>query len=80
MHMISGNRLLLWLFWLLLSDDESVLWSCVSAVVVAVAHKAYSEIGMDRIVSTLRDGGVVVDVKSFFDSTKIPARVRYWSL
>jgi UDP-N-acetyl-D-galactosamine dehydrogenase len=52
----------------------------LDAVVLAVSHSAYGEIGIDRIVSTLRDGGVVVDVKSAFEPSKIDKRVRYWSL
>jgi UDP-N-acetyl-D-galactosamine dehydrogenase len=52
----------------------------LDAVVLAVSHKAYGELGIDRIVSTLRDGGIVVDVKSAFEPSKIDKRVRYWSL
>jgi len=52
----------------------------LDAVVVAVSHKAYADIGLERIVSTLRDGGVLVDVKSTFEPSKIDKRVRYWSL
>jgi UDP-N-acetyl-D-glucosamine/UDP-N-acetyl-D-galactosamine dehydrogenase len=52
----------------------------LDAVVLAVSHKAYGEIGIDRIVSTLRDGGIVVDVKSAFEPSKLDKRVRYWSL
>jgi UDP-N-acetyl-D-glucosamine/UDP-N-acetyl-D-galactosamine dehydrogenase len=52
----------------------------LDAVVLAVSHKAYADLGIDRIVSTLRDGGIVVDVKSAFEPSKIDKRVRYWSL
>ncbi len=52
----------------------------LDAVVVAVSHKAYVEMGVERITATLRDGGVVVDVKSAIDPAKLGARVRYWSL
>ena len=52
----------------------------LDAVVLAVSHKAYAELGIERIVSTLRDGGIVVDVKSACDPTKLDKRVRYWSL
>jgi UDP-N-acetyl-D-glucosamine/UDP-N-acetyl-D-galactosamine dehydrogenase len=52
----------------------------LDAVVLAVSHKAYAEMGVDKIVATLRDGGVLVDVKSFFEPSKVDPRVRYWSL
>lgn len=52
----------------------------LDAVVLAVSHKAYAELGVERIVGTLRDGGVVVDVKSAIDPSKLDKRVRYWSL
>ena len=52
----------------------------LDAVVLAVSHKEYAELGIDRIVSTLRDGGILVDVKSVVDPAKLPSRVRYWSL
>lgn len=52
----------------------------LDAVVLAVSHKAYGELGIARIVSTLRDGGVVVDVKSAVEPSKLDKRVRYWSL
>jgi UDP-N-acetyl-D-galactosamine dehydrogenase len=52
----------------------------LDAVVLAVSHKAYAEMGIERIVATLRDGGVVIDVKSAIDPSKLDKRVRYWSL
>lgn len=52
----------------------------LDAVVLAVSHKAYVEMGQERITATLRDGGIVVDVKSALEPTKLDRRVRYWSL
>lgn len=51
----------------------------LDALVVAVAHDAYVELG-EAIFAPLRDGGIVVDVKSLFSPSKIDPRLRYWSL
>ena len=51
----------------------------LDALVVAVAHDAYLALG-DAIFAPLRDGGIVVDVKSIFSPKTIDARLRYWSL
>jgi UDP-N-acetyl-D-galactosamine dehydrogenase len=51
----------------------------LDALVVAVAHQEYVELG-DGIFAPLRDGGIVVDVKSLFTPSKIDPRLRYWSL
>ena len=51
----------------------------LDALVVAVAHDEYIELG-DKIFTPLRDGGIVIDVKSIFTPSKIDPRLRYWSL
>jgi UDP-N-acetyl-D-galactosamine dehydrogenase len=51
----------------------------LDALVVAVAHDEYIELG-EKIFAPLRDGGIVVDVKSIFTPGKIDKRLRYWSL
>jgi UDP-N-acetyl-D-galactosamine dehydrogenase len=51
----------------------------LDALVVAVAHDEYIEQG-DKLFTPLRDGGIVVDVKSLFEPSKIDKRLRYWSL
>ena len=61
----------------LVSFDEL---RALDAVVLAVSHSAYTELGVERITSTLRDGGIVVDVKSVLEPAKIARRLRYWSL
>jgi UDP-N-acetyl-D-galactosamine dehydrogenase len=45
-----------------------------SAVVAAVPHRAYLEMGIDRLLDKLAPGGVFVDVKSVHDPKVIGAR------
>ncbi len=52
----------------------------LDGIVLAVCHKAYMEMGVEKILSCVRDGGVFMDVKSTFEPAKIGKRVRYWSL
>lgn len=51
----------------------------LDALVVAVAHDEYVALG-DKVFAPLRDGGIVVDVKSLFHPSKLDSRLRYWSL
>ncbi len=52
----------------------------LDALVLAVSHREYLELGADKIAARLRDGGVLLDVKSVLDPKKVPSRVHYWSL
>ena len=54
----------------------------VDGVIVAVAHQAYLDMGLQEVLKPLRtqQGGVLVDVKSIFDPAKVPAGIRYWRL
>ena len=54
----------------------------VDGVIVAVSHKSFLEIGLAELLKPLRDhkNGVLVDVKSIFDSAKVPASIKYWRL
>ncbi len=57
-------------------------WSEVrelDAMVVAVAHDAYLELGA-TIFEPLREGGILIDVKSLFTPSAVEPRFRYWSL
>jgi len=51
--------------------------------VLAVCHRWYLDLGAARLCGMVRDGGVVVDVKSALDPGA-PAlgqrKIRYWSL
>jgi UDP-N-acetyl-D-galactosamine dehydrogenase len=60
-------------------------WSNLSdadGIVLAVAHRAYTEMGQQKIVSLLRSGqqGVVIDVKSVLDHNTFPKHIAYWRL
>ena len=52
----------------------------LDGLILAVSHKQYLEMGAEKIVATLRDGGVFMDVKSAFEPAQVGNRVRYWSL
>ena len=51
----------------------------LDALILAVNHRAYFEPGV-KITSMLKDGGVLVDVKSALDPNTIPKSLLYWSL
>jgi UDP-N-acetyl-D-galactosamine dehydrogenase len=52
----------------------------LDGLVFAVSHKHYLEMGQKKILSFVRDGGVVADVKSALDPAKVDRGIRYWSL
>ena len=52
----------------------------LDGLVVAVAHKKYIEMGQDQLLSLVRHGGVVVDVNSILDPSRIERSLRYWCL
>jgi UDP-N-acetyl-D-glucosamine/UDP-N-acetyl-D-galactosamine dehydrogenase len=51
----------------------------LDALILAVNHRAYLEPGMG-LASMVKEGGVLIDVKSALDSRTIPASLLYWSL
>ncbi|HSN05421.1 MAG TPA: nucleotide sugar dehydrogenase [Nitrospira sp.] len=54
----------------------------VDGVIVAVAHRAYLDMGLNEVLKPLRSqqGGVLIDVKSIFDPAKVPGTITYWRL
>jgi UDP-N-acetyl-D-galactosamine dehydrogenase len=52
----------------------------LDAVVLAVSHKWYLGLGQPRIQAMIRDGGVLVDVKSVLDPARSTRGIRYWSV
>jgi UDP-N-acetyl-D-glucosamine/UDP-N-acetyl-D-galactosamine dehydrogenase len=52
----------------------------LDALVLAVRHRKYIELGEARLVAMIRDGGVLVDVKSALSPSKVQRGIRYWSL
>ncbi len=52
----------------------------LDAVVLAVSHKWYLRLGQPGIQAMIRDGGVLVDVKSVLDPARTERTIRYWSV
>jgi UDP-N-acetyl-D-galactosamine dehydrogenase len=52
----------------------------LDALVLAVPHRAYLGQPRDALWACLRDGGLVMDVKSALDPAGVPSRLVYWSL
>lgn len=52
----------------------------LDALVYAVPHQAYRELGADAIWAMLSEGGAVIDVRSALDPRTAPASLRYYSL
>jgi UDP-N-acetyl-D-glucosamine/UDP-N-acetyl-D-galactosamine dehydrogenase len=52
----------------------------LDAVVLAVSHRWYLSLGQPGIEAMIRDGGVLVDVKSVLDPARMGRRIRYWSV
>jgi UDP-N-acetyl-D-glucosamine/UDP-N-acetyl-D-galactosamine dehydrogenase len=52
----------------------------LDAIVLAVSHREYLELGQRGILSMIRDGGVLVDVKSVLDPSRTERKIRYWSV
>jgi UDP-N-acetyl-D-galactosamine dehydrogenase len=52
----------------------------LDGLVVAVAHKAYRDMGQEKLLSLVRHGGVVIDAKSMLKPSEIDRGIRYWSL
>lgn len=54
----------------------------VDGVIVAVAHRSFLEMGLSELLKPLRDqkSGVLIDVKSIFDPSKVPSSIKYWRL
>jgi len=50
------------------------------ALVLAVPHASYVEMGASALGAMLRGGGIFMDVKSAFEPASIPSNLRYWSL
>ncbi len=53
----------------------------LDALIVAVSHQQYRAIPLAKLVERVRQGGVLVDVKSALDPSGLPeGRVSYWCL
>ena len=52
----------------------------LDALVLAVSHRAYLDLGQLRLTGMVRDTGVLVDVKSALDPAQVKRGIKYWSL
>lgn len=54
----------------------------VDGLILAVAHRAYLDMGMDELLKPLgnQPNGVLVDVKSALDPQKVPVTFQHWRL
>jgi UDP-N-acetyl-D-galactosamine dehydrogenase len=53
----------------------------LDALILAVSHRQYLAMGVEALLSRLKPGGVLVDVKSALDPSRVPAgRAHYWCL
>jgi UDP-N-acetyl-D-galactosamine dehydrogenase len=52
----------------------------LDAVIFAVSHKNYLDMGVEKLTSMIRDGGIFMDVKSAFSPAIETRGIRYWSL
>ncbi|HEU4412575.1 MAG TPA: nucleotide sugar dehydrogenase [Polyangiaceae bacterium] len=52
----------------------------LDAVVLAVSHKQYDAQTVLSLVERMKKPGVLVDVKSAFDRSRLPQNLSYWSL
>jgi UDP-N-acetyl-D-galactosamine dehydrogenase len=52
----------------------------LDAIVLAVAHREYEEIGGSALLRFVHSRGVVVDVKSRLDPASVPSGISYWCL
>ncbi len=54
--------------------------SALDALILAVPHRPYMEMPTRSLLGLVRDGGVVVDVKSVLDPAEVERGLTYWSL
>jgi UDP-N-acetyl-D-galactosamine dehydrogenase len=52
----------------------------LDALVLAVSHRWYLDLGQTRLSAMIRDGGALVDVKSALEPGRTERGIRYWSL
>ena len=52
----------------------------LDALVLAVSHKAYLEMGGEELAKRIVPGGILIDVKSALAPAKLPPSITYWSL
>ncbi len=54
--------------------------SNLDGVMLAVSNQAYMDMPFGQLLTYVRPGGVLMDVKSALDPATMPPNVNYWSL
>jgi UDP-N-acetyl-D-galactosamine dehydrogenase len=54
--------------------------SSLDGLVLAVPHRSYLETAIDRLIALVREGGIVIDVKSVIPPRCVPPNTTVWSL
>ena len=52
----------------------------LDAVIYAVSHRAYGDLGSAAIAAMVAPGGAIIDVKASLVPSSLPQGLRYWSL
>jgi UDP-N-acetyl-D-glucosamine/UDP-N-acetyl-D-galactosamine dehydrogenase len=52
----------------------------LDALIVAVSHKEYVQLGQAKLLGMVRDNGCFIDVKSVFAPNRVDRGIQYWSL
>lgn len=52
----------------------------LDGLVLAVAHREYAEMPLEKVIGMLAVRGAIADVKSMLDPAKVPSPIAYWSL
>jgi len=52
----------------------------LDVLILAVSHKQYLEMGQAKLEGLVVEGGVLIDVKSVLDPTKVSRKLSYWSV
>ncbi|HYF52304.1 MAG TPA: nucleotide sugar dehydrogenase [Planctomycetota bacterium] len=52
----------------------------LDAVILAVSHRQYVEMGTGALLAPLKDNGVLIDIKAAIDPAGLKRRLAYWSL
>jgi UDP-N-acetyl-D-glucosamine/UDP-N-acetyl-D-galactosamine dehydrogenase len=52
----------------------------LDAMIIAVSHNEFIELGVDVLARCLKSNAVVVDIKSLYSAEEFPPTVAYWSL
>jgi len=52
----------------------------LDALVLAVPHREYSSLVLEKLDTFLKPDGALIDIKSVYRASQVPEGVRYWSL